>query len=171
MSAWRKSYSGLAAAITLGAVAAGCGSVGDMGFGGAKTAVLGAKATSNSPDIPDRPKLAMPAPNAPLPVPGQAAPARPQWTATTQQPNQQAAATPAEAGRVRQLVLRHHGRLWLEDAVTHRSHAALPALARNRDGNCCVCFSALQGPPHIRRESRTEGDSHPAPHGSHVPLL
>ncbi len=51
----------------------------------------------------------------------------------------------AEAGRVRQLVLRHHRRLWLEDAVTRRGYAALPALARNRGGNCGVRFSAGRG--------------------------
>src|SRR5208282_195057 len=86
----------LAAAITLGALAAGCGSVSDMGLGGAKTAMLGTKTPTQTPDMPERPKLAMPVPNAPLPVPGQAAPAQPQWTASTQQPNQQAAAAPAK---------------------------------------------------------------------------
>jgi hypothetical protein len=92
MFASRKSYSGLATAIALGALAAGCGTVGDFGMGGTKQAMLGASPASHSPDVPERPKLVMPAPNAPLPVPGQAAPAQPQWSATTQQPNQQAAA-------------------------------------------------------------------------------
>ena len=63
-------------------------------MGGAKTAMLGDKTPNKSPDVPERPKLVMPAPNAPLPVPGEAAAARPQWTATTQQPNLQATATP-----------------------------------------------------------------------------
>ncbi|MGO9486883.1 MAG: hypothetical protein ACLPX9_20320 [Rhodomicrobium sp.] len=90
MSTSRKSYSGLVTAIALGALAAGCGSIGGLGLGDSKQAVA-----PSSPDYPVRPKLAMPAPNAPLPVPGQAAAAQPQWTATTQQPNQQAAATPA----------------------------------------------------------------------------
>lgn len=92
MSASRKSYSGLAAVISLGALIGGCGSVGDFGMGGAKTAIMGDKTVAQSPNYPERPKLVMPAANAPLPVPGQAAAARPQWTATTQQPNQQAAA-------------------------------------------------------------------------------
>ncbi len=61
-----------------------------MGLGGAKTAMLGAKTGPQSPDLPERPKLVMPAPNTPLPAPGEA-PAK-AWVATTQQPNQQAAA-------------------------------------------------------------------------------
>jgi hypothetical protein len=67
-----------------------------MGMGGAKTAVLGAKPVSNSPDMPERAKLVMPAPNTPLPVPGQGGPTPSAWAATTQQPTQQAAATPAK---------------------------------------------------------------------------
>ncbi len=91
MSASRKSLYGLAAVLSLGVLAAGCS--GDLGLSGAKHAVLGQKVAAQSPDMPERPKLAMPAPGAPLPVPGEAAPARTQWTATVQQPNQQAAAT------------------------------------------------------------------------------
>ena len=92
MSALRKSMTGFAAAISLGVLAAGCGSVGDMGLGGAKQTMLGAKPGPQSPDLPESPKLVMPAPNTPLPAPGEA-PAK-AWTATTQQPNQQAAVTP-----------------------------------------------------------------------------
>jgi hypothetical protein len=91
MSASRKSLYGLAAVLSLSVLASGCG--GGLGLSGAKHAVLGRGATDRSPNIPERPKLAMPAPGAPLPVPGEAAPARTQWTATVQQPNQQAAAS------------------------------------------------------------------------------
>ena len=68
MSALRKSMTGFAAAISLGVLAAGCGSVGDMGLGGAKQTMLGAKLGPQSPDLPERPKLVMPAPpDAPKP--------------------------------------------------------------------------------------------------------
>lgn len=89
MSALRKSMTGFAAAISLGVLAAGCGSV---GLGGANQTMLGAKSGPQSPDLPERPKLVMPAPNTPLPAPGEAPASA--WTATTQQPNQQAAVTP-----------------------------------------------------------------------------
>jgi hypothetical protein len=91
MSASRTSLYGLVAVLSLGMLAAGCG--GGTGLSGAKTSVLGHSTAAQSPDMPERPKLAMPVPGAPLPVPGEA-PARTQWTATVQQPNQQAAATP-----------------------------------------------------------------------------
>lgn len=71
-----------------GALASGCGSVGDS-FGGAKEALLGKPVPT--PDLPERPKLVMPAPNGALPVPGQAAAAPAQWAPSTQQANQQAA--------------------------------------------------------------------------------
>jgi len=93
MSASRKFLYGLAAVLSLGVAVSGCG--GDLGLSGAQHAVLGQKVAAQSPDMPERPKLAMPAPGTPLPVPGEGAPARTQWTATVQQPNQQAAATTA----------------------------------------------------------------------------
>jgi hypothetical protein len=99
MVASRKSLLGLAAAAALGVLAAGCGETGGFGsFSGAKEVFLG-KPTP-TPELPDRPKLVMPPSNAALPVPGQAAPARPQWTAAAQDPNkqpQEAAAKPAES--------------------------------------------------------------------------
>jgi hypothetical protein len=86
MVASRKSLLGLAAAVAFGALAAGCGETGGFGsFSGAKEVFLG-KPTA-TPELPDRPKLVMPPSNAALPVPGQAAPARPQWTAAAQDPN------------------------------------------------------------------------------------
>jgi hypothetical protein len=88
MTAKRKLVSSLTAVAVLGALAAGCGSVGDS-FGGAKEALLGKPAPT--PDLPERPKLVMPGPNTALPVPGQAAAAPAQWAPSTQQPNQQAA--------------------------------------------------------------------------------
>jgi hypothetical protein len=92
MIASRKIMSGLTVAFALGALAAGCG---DIGFGsGAKEALLGKPMPT--PDIADRPKLAMPPANAALPVPGQALPARPAWATGTQDPNKQASAAPAE---------------------------------------------------------------------------
>ena len=130
MSSSRKSYSGLAAAITLGALAAGCGSVSDMGFGGAKTAVLGAKATSNSPGIAGGGSKMRVGRARASAMDGHNAATEPAGRGYT-----------AEAGRVRQLVLRHYGRLRLEDAVTHRSHAMLPVLARNRAGTVVFAFS------------------------------
>ncbi len=90
MSATRKLFLGLAAAGAFGALASGCGSVSDsVGITGAKEALLGRPAPA--PDLPDRPKLVMPPPNAALPVPGQAAPAQMQAAASAQQPNKQAA--------------------------------------------------------------------------------
>ena len=91
MTATRKLVS-IAALAALVALTAGCGSVSDLGspFTGAKQALLGKP--QPTPDLPDRPKLAMPAPNAPLPVPGQAAPAQTQLAAPAQPPNQQAVA-------------------------------------------------------------------------------
>jgi hypothetical protein len=85
MFTW-KSYANLAVAIAFGALAAGCGTI-----GGAKTAIVGDKLPQKSADMPDRPKLAMPAPNMPLPVPGQGTAAPAAWAATTQQPAKQAA--------------------------------------------------------------------------------
>lgn len=98
MIASRKSLLGFSAAMALAAMAAGCGSVGDI-ESGAKAALVGKPAPI--PDLPDRPKLSMPAPNAPLPVPGEAAPAQPQWSTaaqqqSNQQSNQQADATPKQ---------------------------------------------------------------------------
>jgi|SRR5215469_15280429 len=91
MSASRKSLLGLATAAALGLLAAGCGETGGFGsFSGAKEIFEG-KATP-TPDLPDRPKLVMPQPNSSLPVPGQAAPASPQWTTASQAPNKQAQA-------------------------------------------------------------------------------
>jgi hypothetical protein len=95
-----KSLRGLAAAAFLAALAAGCGETGGFGsFSGTKEIFLG-KPTA-TPDLPDRPKLVMPPSNNALPVPGQAAPARPQWATGTQDPNKQpqetAAAKPAES--------------------------------------------------------------------------
>jgi hypothetical protein len=92
MFAW-KSYAGVAAAVAFSVLAAGCGTVGDFGMGGAKAKIVGDKTPVQSPDMPERPKLVMPAPNTPLPVPGQAAPVA--WAPTVQQPAKQAAATPA----------------------------------------------------------------------------
>ncbi len=92
MSASRKSLCGLAAVLSLGILASGCG--GGLGLSGAKQAVLGKRVAAQSPNMPERPKLAMPAPGAPLPVPGGAAPAPAQWSATVQHPSQQAAAAP-----------------------------------------------------------------------------
>jgi hypothetical protein len=89
-----KTCAGIAAALTFGALSAGCGSVGDMGMGSAKTAMLGAKTPQQSPDMPERPKLVMPATNAPLPVPGQGGAAPAAWTPTVQQPAKQASAAP-----------------------------------------------------------------------------
>jgi len=91
MSAMRKPFLSLAAAISLGALAAGCGSVSDIGapFTGTKEALLGKPAPT--PDLPERPKLVIPPPNAPLPVPGQGAPAQTQWAPAPQQTNNQAA--------------------------------------------------------------------------------
>jgi len=60
---------------------------------GAKAKIVGDKTPVQSPDMPDRAKLVMPAPNSPLPVPGQAAPAP--WTPTVQQPAKQASAVAA----------------------------------------------------------------------------
>lgn len=96
MSAMRKRVLNLAAATALGALVAGCGSVGDIGLSAPlKETVLGKAAPS--PDLPERPKLVIPAANAPLPVPGQAAPAQTQLAAPAQQPNNQtAAAAPAQ---------------------------------------------------------------------------
>ncbi len=94
MFAW-KSYAGVAAAVAFGALAAGCGSVGDFGMGGAKSKILGDKVAQQSPDMPERPKLVMPGPNAPLPVPGQGGPTPAAWAPAVQQPAKQAAATPS----------------------------------------------------------------------------
>jgi hypothetical protein len=88
MFTW-KPYAGVAAAVMFGMLAAGCG------MGGAKTAIMGDKVPQQSPDMPDRPKLAMPGPNAPLPVPGQGGPTPAAWAPTVQQPARQAAAAPA----------------------------------------------------------------------------
>jgi hypothetical protein len=100
MFASRKLLLGLVAAAALGALTAGCGETGGFGsFSGAKEVFLG-KSTP-TPDLPDRPKLVMPPTNTALPVPGQAAPARPQWTAAAQDPNkppQEAAAKPESSG-------------------------------------------------------------------------
>ncbi len=95
MSAMRKLFLSLAAAITLGALAAGCESVSDIGspFGGAKSALLGKAAPT--PDLPDRPKLVIPPPNAALPVPGQAVPAQAQWVPSAQQATNDQAANAA----------------------------------------------------------------------------
>jgi hypothetical protein len=88
MFASRKSLLGLAAAAALAALTAGCGETGGFGsFSGTKELFVG-KSTP-TPDLPDRPKLVMPQGNAPLPVPGQATAARPQWAATAQGPNAQ----------------------------------------------------------------------------------
>jgi hypothetical protein len=100
MFASRKSLRGLAAAAAVAALAAACGETGGFGsFSGAKEVFLG-KPTP-TPDLPDRPKLVIPQSNAALPVPGQAAPARPQWATATQDPNKQpqeaAAAKPQES--------------------------------------------------------------------------
>ena len=92
MFAW-KTYAGIAA-VAFGALAAGCGSVGDFGMGGTKSAALGAKTPQQSADMPERPKLVMPAPNAPLPVPGEGGPTPAAWVPTVQQPARQAAVTP-----------------------------------------------------------------------------
>lgn len=86
MTATRKLVSRLTAVAALGALVAGCGSVGDT-FSGAKGALVGSSAAT--PDMPERSKLVMPAPNTPLPVPGQATAA--QWAPSAPQPNQQAA--------------------------------------------------------------------------------
>jgi hypothetical protein len=95
MSTSRKSLLGLATAAALGALAAGCGETGGFGsFSGAKEVFLG-KSTP-TPDLPDRPKLVMPARNTALPVPGQA-PASSQWTTAAQDPNKQAQAQEAAA--------------------------------------------------------------------------
>lgn len=59
-----------------------------MGFTGTKEALLGKPAPT--PDLPERPKLVMPPPNAALPVPGQAAPAQ-AWAPAPQQTNNQVA--------------------------------------------------------------------------------
>jgi hypothetical protein len=100
MVASRKSLIGLAAAAALGALAGGCGETGGFGsFSGAKEVFLG-KPTP-TPDLPDRPKLVMPSSNAALPVPGQAAPARPQVAAAAQDSDkqpQQTAATQESSG-------------------------------------------------------------------------
>ncbi len=86
----RKPFLSLTAAIALGALAAGCGSVSDIAapLAGTKEALLGRPAPT--PDLPEKPKLVMPPPNAPLPVPGQATPAQ-QWAPSAQQTNNQAA--------------------------------------------------------------------------------
>jgi len=95
MVASRKSLLGLAAAGALSVLATGCGETGGFGsFSGAKGIFLGRP--TPTPDLPDRPKLAMPAPNSPLPVPGQAAPAQPQWTTASQDPNRQPQQTAAK---------------------------------------------------------------------------
>jgi len=92
MPATRKLCLSLAAAVALGALAAGCGSVSDIGtpFTGAKEALLGKPMPT--PDLPERPKLVIPPSSAALPVPGQAAPAQTQWAAAAEQANKQAAA-------------------------------------------------------------------------------
>ncbi len=98
MVASRRTYSGLAAALALGALAAGCGDSGsfiDSPFTGAKQTLLGKPAPT--PDLPDRPKLVMPPANSALPVPGEAAPARPQWATATQDPNKPASPVTAVA--------------------------------------------------------------------------
>jgi hypothetical protein len=84
----RESLLGLAAAAALSALIGGCGETGGFGsFSGAKALLVGKPA--QSPDLPERPKLVMPPSNAALPVPGQAAPARPQMAAAAQGPNKQ----------------------------------------------------------------------------------
>jgi hypothetical protein len=92
MFASRKSCAGLAAALAFSAFTAGCDGGTDLGiskpFSGAKEALLG-KPTS-TPNLPDRPGLLIPPPNAPLPVPGQASQTATQWQPVTDQPNQQA---------------------------------------------------------------------------------
>jgi hypothetical protein len=82
----------LAAALAFGAFTAGCDGGSDLGIGkpftGAKEALLGAPAPT--PNLPERPGLVMPPPNAPLPVPGQASQTAAQWRPVADQPNQQA---------------------------------------------------------------------------------
>ncbi|MGO9173312.1 MAG: hypothetical protein ACLP7P_15310 [Rhodomicrobium sp.] len=92
MFATRKLLSGLAAALALGALAAGC----DSSMFGMSSPVVGAKEVllgkaAPSPDLPDRPKLVMPPPDAALPAPGQptqASMAR-QWAPTTEAPKKE----------------------------------------------------------------------------------
>jgi hypothetical protein len=63
-----KTVSGVAAVIALGALLAACAGS-DLGVGSAvKELVVGKPAPE--PDIPDRPRLSMPPPNAALPPPG-----------------------------------------------------------------------------------------------------
>jgi hypothetical protein len=81
------------AAAALGGISAGC--EGSLGFTGVKETFLG-KPTP-TPDLPDRPKLVIPQSANSLPVPGEAAPARPQWATGTQEPNKQAQAQEAPA--------------------------------------------------------------------------
>jgi hypothetical protein len=90
MFASRKSLLGLASAAALGVLTAGCGD----SFSGAKEIFLGSP--TPTPDLAQRPKLVMPPSNAALPVPGQAAPARPQWATATQDPNKKPQETAAK---------------------------------------------------------------------------
>ncbi len=88
MIASRKSFSGLALAIMLGALATGC----DSGFSpytGAKETLLGKAAPE--PDLRENPKLYIPPPNAALPVPGQGT--NRSWPAATDAPKTAAADT------------------------------------------------------------------------------
>jgi hypothetical protein len=88
MSASCKFFAGLAAALACG-VLTSCGST-DLGFSGAKETLVG-KPTP-TPNLPDRPALVIPPPNAPLPVPGQTAQTAAAWRpATNDQPDKQAA--------------------------------------------------------------------------------
>ncbi len=66
MFASRKFYSGWAAACALGALAGGCGSVGDFGLGGQRRRQSWAsRQRAQSPDMPERRKLVMPASECP----------------------------------------------------------------------------------------------------------
>ncbi|MGO9547608.1 MAG: hypothetical protein ACLPPF_22800 [Rhodomicrobium sp.] len=90
MIASRKLFSGLAAAIVLGALGAGC-DTGFSPFTSSKEALLGKPAPA--PDLSENPKLYVPPPGAPLPVPGQGT--NRSWPAATDAPKTAAAdATP-----------------------------------------------------------------------------
>ncbi|MGO8953445.1 MAG: hypothetical protein ACLPWS_18420 [Rhodomicrobium sp.] len=100
MFATRKLLSGLAATLALGALAAGC----DSSMFGSSSPVSGAKEVllgraAPSPDLPERPKLVIPPPNAPLPEPGQstAVSMARQWAPTTEAPKKEAQAQAQDA--------------------------------------------------------------------------
>jgi hypothetical protein len=96
----RKYVSGVVAAIALGAVAAGCESAGlgvSMPNTGITETFVGKPAPE--PNLPERPPLVMPPPNAALPLPGErpqaAALNNPQWPADAGEAKKQAAKTGA----------------------------------------------------------------------------